>query len=60
MPEHAQTPLERFGRWWQNLYTSWLMWAFNAVSLRDKRITAMTHCEFWISRCAFMERYGRR
>jgi len=60
MPKHAQTRLERFGRWWQNLYTSWLMWTFNAVSLREKRITEMTHCEFWISRRAFMERYGCR
>lgn len=57
-PRHAVTRGERFARWWQNLYSTWLIWAFNPASLKGKRMSGLTHCEFWISRRAFMERYG--
>ncbi len=59
-PRHAVTPGERFARWWQNLYSTWLIWTFNPASLKGKRMSGLTHCEFWISRQRLMERYGRR
>ncbi|MDH7488891.1 MAG: hypothetical protein QHH80_05235 [Anaerolineae bacterium] len=58
-PRHAVTRRERFARWWQKLYSTWLIWTFNPASLKGKRMSGLTHCEFWISRRAFMERYGR-
>lgn len=58
-PRHAVTRGERFARWWQNLYSTWLIWTFNPASLKGKRMSGLTHCEFWISRPRLMERYGR-
>jgi len=58
-PRHAQTRGERFARWWQNLYSTWIIWTFNPASLKGKRMSGLTHWEFWMSRRAFMERYGR-
>lgn len=59
-PKHARTRGERFGRWWQNLYSTWMIWTFNPASLRGKRMTELTHCEFWMSREALMARYRRK
>lgn len=55
----AVTRRERFGRWWQNLYSIWLIWTYNPASLKGKHMSGLTHWEFWISRQGLMERYGR-
>jgi hypothetical protein len=54
-----RNPLGRFGEFWENLYTWWLMWAYNAASLRHRRLLRLRRTEFWMSARAFLERYGR-
>ncbi|MGQ9515987.1 MAG: YkoP family protein [Anaerolineae bacterium] len=52
-------PLGRFGEFWENLYTWWLMWTFNPASLRGRRLLELQRKEFWASREAFLTRYRR-
>jgi YkoP domain len=56
LPYH--NPLGRFGEFWENFYTWWIMWAFNQVSLRNRRLLRMRRNEIWISREDFLRRYG--
>jgi hypothetical protein len=51
--------LRRFGEFWENLYTWWLIWTFNPGSLRRKDFLRMERAQLWISRRALLERYGR-
>jgi hypothetical protein len=51
--------LKRFGEFWENLYTWWLIWTFNPGSLRRKDLFRMERAQVWISRQALLERYGR-
>jgi len=51
-------PLGRFGGVWEDLYTWWLMWAFNAATLRHRRLLRLRRTEVWISTQALLERYG--
>ena len=53
-----QNPLGRFGEFWENLYTWALMWAYNAVSLRQRRFLALRRTESWMSTDGFLRRYG--
>jgi hypothetical protein len=51
-------PLGRFGAFWENFYSWWLMWAFNPTSLRHRRFSQMGRTEVWMSADAFLSRYG--
>lgn len=51
-------PLGAFGEFWENLYTWWLMWAFNPASVRHRPFWRLQRLEFWMTREAFLERYG--
>jgi len=51
--------LKRFGEFWENLYTWWLIWTFNPGSLRSKKLSRMERAQIWISRQALLEKYGR-
>jgi hypothetical protein len=51
--------LRRFGEFWENFYTWWLIWTFNPGSLRKKKLFHMERAQLWISRQALLERYGR-
>ena len=53
-----RSPLGRFGEFWENFYAWWLMWAFNAASLRHRRLLHMRRAELWMSAVEFMSRYG--
>ena len=53
-----QTPLGRFGEFWENLYSWALMWAYNAVSLRQRRFVKLCRTECWMSASEFLRRYG--
>jgi hypothetical protein len=53
-----QNPLGRFGEFWENLYTWGLMWAYNAVSLRQRHLIKLHRTELWMSVDAFLQRYG--
>lgn len=50
--------LGRFGEFWENLYTWALMWAYNAVSLRKRRLLALRRTESWMSTDSFLQRYS--
>jgi hypothetical protein len=51
-------PLGRFGEFWENLYTWALMWAYNAVSLRQRRLIALRRTEVWMAPGVFLRKYG--
>jgi hypothetical protein len=53
-----QNPLGRFGEFWENFYTWALMWAYNAVSLRQRHLLALQRTESWITVDEFLRRYG--
>jgi len=52
------SPLGRFGEFWENFYTWALMWAYNAVSLRQRHLLALRRTESWITAEEFLRRYG--
>ncbi|UCC64000.1 MAG: hypothetical protein JSV36_02770 [Anaerolineae bacterium] len=56
MPYHS--PLGRFGEFWENFYSWWMMWTFNAVSLRYRRLIRLRRTEIWMSTQEFLDRYG--
>ncbi len=53
-----QNPLGRFGEFWENLYSWTLMWAYNAVSLRQRRFVRLRRTECWMTASEFLSRYG--
>ena len=53
-----RNPLGRFGELWENLYTWAIMWTFNTVSLRHRRLLRIRRTEVWMSTAEFMRRYG--
>lgn len=55
-----QSPLGRFGEFWENLYTWGLMWAFNVVSVQQRHLLKLRRTEVWMSADAFLRRYGSR
>ncbi len=50
--------LGRFGEFWENFYSWGIMWTFNAVSLRHRRLGRMRRSEVWMSADEFILRYG--
>jgi hypothetical protein len=52
--------LGAFGEFWENVYSWWLMWAYNAASLRNRRLLGLRRSEFWMSKEEFLARYGRQ
>lgn len=48
----------RVRRFWKNLYTWWLMWAFQPASLRGKALSRVARFHMWISRAELLARYG--
>jgi hypothetical protein len=43
---------------WQNFYTWWLMWTYNPVSTRNRSMFHLQRSEFWMSRNAFITKFG--
>jgi hypothetical protein len=56
LPYH--TRLGRFGEFWENFYSWWLMWAFNPVSLNHRQLLRLERVEFWMPRGEFLKRFG--
>lgn len=56
MPYHG--PLGGFSEFWENFYSWWLMWAFNAGSLRSRRFLRLRRTEAWMTAAEFVHRYG--
>jgi len=57
LPCHS--PLGRFGEFWGNLFSWWIMWTYNPASLRQRRFTRLQRTEVWMTIAAFLERYGK-
>jgi hypothetical protein len=55
-PYHS--PLGSFGEFWENFYSWAIMWAYNAVSLRQRHLLQLRRSEFWMSIADFLRRYG--
>jgi hypothetical protein len=47
-----------FGEFWENFYGWWLIWTYNPVSARSRRMLEMRRTEFWMTREKFLERFG--
>jgi hypothetical protein len=56
IPYHR--PFGAFGEFWENFFTWWLMWTFNPASTRRRSMFNLQRTEFWMSRRAFIEKYG--
>jgi hypothetical protein len=57
IPYHGK--LRGFGEFWENFYSWWLMWAYNPVSTRSRRLNSSHRMQMWMSRAKFLEIYGK-
>ena len=55
-PHHSA--LGRFGEFWENFYTWWVMWTYNPRSLDGRRLIRLERMEIWIQAENFLRRYG--
>jgi len=53
-----RNPLGRFGEFWENFYSWWIIWAFNQTSLRSHHLLRMRRSQIVIFREDFLRRYG--
>jgi hypothetical protein len=53
-----RSPLGRFGEFWENFYSWWIIWTFNAVSLRHRQLVHLQRLEVWMSAGEFLDQYG--
>jgi hypothetical protein len=53
-----QRPLGRFGEFWENLFSWWLMWTYNKVSLQSREFLHLQRTEIWMTAKKFILRYG--
>jgi len=56
LPYHG--PWGRFGEFWENFYTWWLMWTYNPVSVRLRSLLRLRRAEVWMPADEFLRRYG--
>ncbi len=47
-----------FGEFWENLFSYAIMWTYNPVSIRHKKITDLRRTEIWMSVQEFLKRYS--
>lgn len=48
----------RFGEFWENLFSWWLMWAYNNPSLNSRDFWRLQRTEIWMTKDEFLQRYG--
>jgi len=51
-------PLGRFGEFWANFYSWWIIWTYNPASLRGRRLDRLERMEIWMQADDFLHRYG--
>jgi hypothetical protein len=56
LPYHR--PLGSFGEFWENLFSWWLMWTYNDVSLQSREFWRLQRTEIWMAVDEFVQRYG--
>ncbi len=52
--------LGAFGEFWENFYGWWLMWTYNPVSARYRKMFEMQRTEFWMTKENFLDRFGKK
>ena len=50
--------LGRFGEFKENLSAGFIMWTFNAASLRGRKLLELRRLEMWMSAEDFGQRFG--
>ena len=50
--------LGRFGDFWENFYTWWLMWAYNPASVRRRSLVGLRRGVMWMETGEFLRRFG--
>lgn len=58
--EPYHRPLGRFGEFWENFYSWWIIWTYNPGSLRGRRLTGLERTEIWMPADEFLRRYGSK
>lgn len=53
-------PLGRFGEFWENLFSWWMMGTYNDASLRSRDFLHLQRTEIWMTVDEFIWRYGER
>jgi hypothetical protein len=56
LPYHQ--PLGRFGEFWENLFSWWMMWTFNDPSLHSRSFWRLQRTEIWMNADEFIQCYG--
>ncbi len=56
VPYH--NPLGKFGEFWENLFSWWLMYAYNTESMDTRKFWQLERTEIWMNRGEFIQRYG--
>jgi hypothetical protein len=56
LPYHR--PAGRFGEFWENLFSWWLMWTYNNTSLHSRELWRLQRTEIWMTADEFIRRYG--
>jgi hypothetical protein len=58
LPYHS--PLGKFGEFWENLFSWWLMYAYNTASMESRKFWQLERTEIWMDRDEFIHRYGEQ
>jgi len=53
-----QNSLGGFGKFWENFYSWWLMWAYNPASLQHRSFFRQQRTEIWMPIDEYLKRYG--
>lgn len=53
-----RSPLGRFGEFWENFYSWWIIWVYNPAGLRGRRFWDLRRSEIWMPIEEFLRRYG--
>ncbi len=56
LPYHS--PLGKFGDFWENLFSWWLMYAYNTASMGSRKFWQLERTEIWMDRDEFIQRFG--
>ena len=54
------SPLGRFGEFWENFYSWWIIWAYNPAALRGRGWLDLRRSDLWMPMGEFLRRYGKR
>jgi len=53
-----QRSMGKFGIFWENLFSWWLMWTYNTASMNSRQFFNLQRTEIWMLADEFLRRYG--